>query len=97
MSISEIDKVPDSKYEELMIELHARNGRIGELEEKITLIETREEARAPGDKGVAAFLEAIDSKPEMKKAMIKLMASDSDMKNVVKEILKEVMGETKDK
>jgi integrase len=97
LSISDLDKIPDSKYEELMIQLHARNGKISELEEKMTVMEAREEARAPGDKGVAAFLEAIDSKPEMKKAMITLMASDSDMKNVVKDILKEIMGETKDK
>jgi hypothetical protein len=80
-----------------MIQLHARNGEITELKEKMAAMESREEARGPGDKGIATFLEAIDSKPEMKKAMIKLMASDSDMKNVVKEILKEVMGETKDK
>jgi hypothetical protein len=104
LSISEIDKIPDTKYEELMIELHARNGErielreeISELKEKITALETREKARAPGDKGIATFLEAIDSKPEMKKVMIKRMASDSDMKNVVKDILKELMGETKDK
>jgi integrase len=97
LSVSDLEKIPDSRYEELMIELHARNGKISELEEKVTAMEAREEARAPGDKGVAAFLEAIDSKPEMKKAMIKVMASDSDMKNVVKDILKELMGETKDK
>jgi len=35
LSISQIEKIPDSRYEELMIEVHARNGKISELEEEI--------------------------------------------------------------
>ena len=80
-----------------MLNVYELREKFERMEGKLEAMKAREEARAPGDKGVAAFLEAIDSKPEMKKAMIKLMASDSDMKNVVKDILKEVMGETKDK
>jgi integrase len=40
LSISDLERIPDSKYEELMIELHARNGKISELEEKITSLES---------------------------------------------------------
>jgi len=45
LSISELEKIPDSKYEEIMIELHKRNGTIKELKEKMAAMEVREEAR----------------------------------------------------
>ena len=35
LSISELEKVPDSKYEELLIELHKRNGEITTLREEV--------------------------------------------------------------
>ena len=74
LSISEIDKIPDSKYEELMIELHARNGKISELEEKMTVMETREGEMksiwgkiAELDKKYAPILED----PEVEKLLLK--------------------------
>jgi hypothetical protein len=39
LSVSDLEKIPDSKYEELMIELHARNGEITELKEKMAGLE----------------------------------------------------------
>jgi hypothetical protein len=55
------------------------------------VVKAREEAREPYDKGLAPFLKTIENNPEMKKAMVKMVASDPDMKNVMKEILKELM------
>ena len=35
LSVSDLEKIPDSKYEELMIELHKRNGEITTLREEV--------------------------------------------------------------
>lgn len=67
LSISEIDKIPDSKYEELMIELHARNGKISELEEKITALEAREAEKKPVDD----ILNKLMSDPEVQRLLRK--------------------------
>jgi integrase len=74
LSISEIDKVPDSKYEELMIELHARSGKIGELEEKITAMEVKEDEM----KSIWGKIEELDKKyapiledPEVKNLLLR--------------------------
>jgi hypothetical protein len=47
LSISEIDKVPDSKYEELMIVLHKRNGEVKELREEVEAMKVREAEKEP--------------------------------------------------
>jgi integrase/DNA-binding CsgD family transcriptional regulator len=47
LSISELEKVPDSKYEELMIELHKRNGEVKELREEIEAVKAREAEKEP--------------------------------------------------
>jgi integrase len=73
LSISEIDRIPNSKYEELMIELHARNGKIGELEEKVASLEHAEEARAPGDNKLNKIFEATNADPEDLKLMMELL------------------------
>jgi integrase len=78
LSISEIDKIPDSKYEELMIELHARNGKISELEEKMTVMEAREEARAPGDNKLNRIFEEVNADPEDLKLMMELLKRMKD-------------------
>jgi hypothetical protein len=67
LSISEIDKIPDSKYEELMIELHARNGKISELEEKITVIEAREAEKEPFENIAAELMNDPEMRGTIKK------------------------------
>jgi integrase len=49
LSVSDLEKIPDSRYEELMIELHARNGKISELEEKMSAMEAKEAEKKPID------------------------------------------------
>lgn len=44
LSVSNLEKIPNTKYEELMVELHTRNGKVKELEDKIASLEAREEA-----------------------------------------------------
>ena len=39
LSVSDLEKIPDTKYDELMVELHTRNGKVKELEEKIESLE----------------------------------------------------------
>ena len=45
LSVSNLEQIPDTKYEELMIELHERNGRVKTLEEKIAALEEGEKER----------------------------------------------------
>ena len=71
INISEIDKIPDTKYEELRIELHARNGKITELEEKIAALEAREEARAPYDDKMTELMKRLVDNPEIKELIKK--------------------------
>jgi integrase len=78
LSISEIDKIPDSKYEELMIELHARNGKISELEEKMTLMDAREKERAASDNKLNRIFEGINADPEDLKLMMELLKRMKD-------------------
>jgi integrase len=66
LSVSDLEKIPDSRYEELMIELHARNGKISELEEKMTVIEARESEKEPYE----AITTELMNDPEMR-GMIK--------------------------
>jgi integrase len=56
LSVSDLDKIPDSKYEEVLIKLHARNSKISELEEKISIIEARELEKEPYDIIIASEL-----------------------------------------
>ena len=49
LSVSELEKVPDSKYEELMIELHARNGEIAKLSKDLKEMKQIETERTPID------------------------------------------------
>jgi integrase len=49
LSVSDLEKIPDSRYEELMIELHARKNAIVSLEEKMAAMETKEAERKPID------------------------------------------------
>ena len=77
--------------EELRKELEKRKGEVKELREEIEAMKAREAEKKPYDKGFTTFIEAIESKLGMKKAMIKMVASDPGMKNVMREILKELM------
>ncbi len=73
--------------------LGEKERRIAELEREIKELKAKEEAREPYDKGMAAFIDTIESKPEMKKALIKEMVSDPAMKNILKEIMKDLIKE----
>jgi RNA recognition motif-containing protein len=89
-----IKKEPSKELEnieELRKELEKRNGEVKELREEMEAMKAREAEKEPYDKGFTTFIETIESKPEMKKAIVKMMASDPDMKNVMREILKELM------
>lgn len=77
--------------EELRKELEKRDGEVKELREEIEAMKAREAEKEPYDKGFATFIEAIESKFGMKKAMIKRVVSDPGMKNVMRGILKELM------
>ncbi len=80
LSISEIDKVPDSKYEELMIELHARNGEVKELRGEMEAIKSREEARAPYDDKMTKLMKRLIDNPEMKELIKKELGEVKDEK-----------------
>jgi integrase len=71
LSISEIDKVPDSRYEELMIALHKRNGEVKELREEMKAMKAREEARAPYDDKMTELMKRLIANPEMKELIKK--------------------------
>ena len=66
LSVSDLEKIPDSKFEKVLIELHARNGKISELEEKITAMEARESEKEPYEN----IATALKNDPEMR-GMIK--------------------------
>ena len=67
LSVSDLEKIPDTKYEELMIELHKRNGEIKELERKIEGMEA---------KPLESFLEIMERDPVKKDAVIKELAKE---------------------
>jgi integrase len=74
LSISELEKVPDSKYEELMIDLHKRNGEVKELKERMESLEkekesmkAKEEAMAPYDDKMTELMKRLIANPELKK------------------------------
>ena len=73
LSISELEKVPDSKYEELMIELYKRNGAIKELKDKIEAMEEREEAEKPVDNLIDLVIEKMMKDEEVKKRLTKIL------------------------
>ena len=56
LSVSELEKVPDSKYEELMIELHARDGKIAKLSEDLEKMKRIETERTPTDDTMSQLL-----------------------------------------
>lgn len=78
LSISELEKVPDTKYEELMIELHKRNGKIKELEEKVAALEAREKAREPYDDKMEKMLEEVKADPEDLELALRLLQRMKD-------------------
>jgi len=82
LSVSDLEKIPDSKYEELMVELRKRNGRIKALEDKIeALEESREEKISEVDEDIApilkipkvqtAIIEALKGNPEIMEKLLK--------------------------
>jgi integrase len=77
LSVSELDKVPDTKYEELRIELHKRNGHINALEgmvkelgDTIEAMKAKEDERAPYDETMGELMQRLLNNPEMR-ALIK--------------------------
>ena len=75
-----------TKQAEEMVGIQKEVGRLKELEDKITTLEAE-------SKGVTTFIETTKSNPEIKKAMVKEMVGDPDMKNMLREILKDLMKE----
>jgi len=68
LSISELDKVPDTKYEELMTELHQRDSKIAELERKIEDIKSQKNS-------VDSIYAEITENPELKQMFNSLLNS----------------------
>jgi hypothetical protein len=66
LSISDLEKVPDSKYEELMIELRTRNGEIEKLREEIEGLKAKEEARTTYDDKMRELIERLLANPDMR-------------------------------
>jgi len=56
LSISGLEKIPDSKYEELMIELHARDGKIAKLSEDLEEMKQIETERTSIDDSMDQLL-----------------------------------------
>jgi len=85
LSVSDLEKIPDSKYEELMVELRKRNGRIKALEDKIEALESREEKISEVDEDIApilkipkvqtAIIEALKGNPEITEKLLKVKIS----------------------
>lgn len=60
LSVSELDKVPDTKYEELVIELHRRNGKIKKLEGMVETLGEKIEAMEAARGSDEAVLHHVD-------------------------------------
>lgn len=72
LSVSDLDKIPDSKYEELMIELHARSGKIHELEGKMAAMEAKEAAKKPYENIVSELTSDPQALSRLKKKLEEL-------------------------
>lgn len=88
LSVSNLEKIPDSKYEELMIELHKRNGEIKDLRDVITkrddetaylkdAVEEIKKTRAPGltvvEKAILEFLKSDEGKKIMSEKLKEML------------------------
>jgi len=67
--------------EALRKELEIRNGKISVLEEKITALETREEARASYDDKMTELMKRLIANPEIKELIKKELGAVKDEKS----------------
>lgn len=75
LSISDLEKIPNTKYEELMVELHTRNGKVKELEDKIESLKS--ESASVREMNIE---ELINSLGERMKRFSELVEEDPELK-----------------
>ena len=73
LSVSDLEKIPDTKYEEVKEALKKRNGEVKTLREKIDAMEAKEEEKEPVDNLIDLVIEKMMNDEKMKKRLAEIL------------------------